>query len=277
MPIPKPSIFEYINYREFLKDYYQWKKGITPSFSYTVFAKKVGFGAKSFLPHVIEGKRDLSRDSIFRVGEAIGLDADSLSYFEDLVAFNQCKVLKQKAHFFSRLGSHKKAIKAHTFQLAQLEFFSTWYHSTIRELVTLFDFDEDYSILARMVRPRITANQAKQSVNLLLELGMIRKDGSRYAQSNLAVTTGDEVRSLVVQKYHSQNLNLAEVALEKTPSMERDISSLVVGLSKGGFETVKSHIRKFRKELIDIVERDARASRVYHIGFQLFPTSESAE
>ena len=115
-----PSIFEYMDYREFLRDYYRWKKVLSPSFSYTVFAKKAGFGSKSFLPHVINGIRDLSRDSIFQIGEALGLDAKAMSYFEDLVGFNQSKALKQKAHFFSRLASHKNATRARFIQQAQL-------------------------------------------------------------------------------------------------------------------------------------------------------------
>ena len=47
-----------------------------------------------------------------------------MSYFEDLVGFNQSKALKQKAHFFSRLASHKNATRARFIQQAQLKYFS---------------------------------------------------------------------------------------------------------------------------------------------------------
>ena len=113
----------------------------------------------------------------------------------------------------------------------------------MRELVTLVDFKDDYAALAKRVQPRITAGQAQESVGLLLELGLIRKEGSRYVQTDKTVTTGDEVRSLIVQKFHSQNLRLAEVALEKIPPLERDVSCMIVGLSQPGFETVKAEIR----------------------------------
>ncbi|MCP4709584.1 MAG: TIGR02147 family protein, partial [Planctomycetes bacterium] len=64
-------------------------------------------------------------------------------------------------------------------------------------------------------------------------------------------------------------------ALSNVESMKRDISCLIVGLSQRGFETVKSKIQKFRKELADIVDKDERAEKVYHLNFQLFPTSNS--
>ena len=144
----------------------------------------------------------------------------------------------------------------------------------MRELVTLVNFHEDYRILARMVRPAITSKQAKESVKLLLKLGLIEKKQGSYVQTNRAITTGDEVLSLAIQNFHIQNLVLAADTISICPPEERDISALVVGLSSKGFKTVKEEIRQFRKKLVDIVEKDDPAERVYNINFQLLPTSE---
>ena len=53
-------IFEYDDYRIFLKDFFNAKKQEKPSFSQRYFAKKVGFNAHNFCTLVIEGKRNLS-------------------------------------------------------------------------------------------------------------------------------------------------------------------------------------------------------------------------
>jgi uncharacterized protein (TIGR02147 family) len=273
MPESMPAVFDYMNYREFLKDYYLSRKKSTPSFSYLLFARKVGFGSKSFLPHVIEGKRDLTQDSIFQIGHGLALDPKSLAYFEDLVAFNQAKDPNQKAHFFMRLTSHKKAAKARHILRTELKFFSDWYHSTVWELVTIFDFKGDYAALGKAVQPRISAGQAEESVALLLELGLIQKEKNLYVQADRKLTTGDEVRSQTVQKFHSQNLRLAQIALDKIEPSERDISCMIAGLSQTGFEMVKKKIQIFRKELTDIMAQDVEAENVYHINFQFFPTT----
>lgn len=272
-----PVVFNYVDYRLYLKDYYLWRKEQSPGFSYMVFARKVGFGSKSFMPHVIEGQRDLTQDSIFRIGEGLGLDSQSLAYFEDLVAYNQAKDAKQRAYYFMRLASHKKATRANLIMRSQLKYFSNWYNSTVRELVTFLDFKEDYSLLAKAVRPRISAAQAEESVALLLELGLIRKEGALYAQTDNRLTTGDEIRSQTVQKFHAQNLRLAELALGKVDPADRDVSCMIVGVSKDGFDAIKKRIQSFRKELTDIVAADGNSERVYHINFQLFPTSGNPE
>jgi len=267
------KVFDYLDHREFLKDYYTEQKVLRPSFSFQIFAKKAGFKSKSFLPHVIEGKRDLSPESIFKIATALKLESKSFSYFEDLVRFNQAKTTEQKSHFFFKLSSYKKAAKARFIQETQYEYLSNWYHSTLRELITVVDFKGDYSRLGGMLNPPISAKMARDSVQLITKLGLIKKVGMRYFQTNRAITTGDEVRSLTVEKFHKQNLNLATESLSNVSNQERDISCMIVGLSRSGFDTVKTRIQKFRKEIADIVENDGRAESVYHINFQLFPTS----
>jgi uncharacterized protein (TIGR02147 family) len=58
---------------------------------------------------------------------------------------------------------------------------------------------------------------------------------------------------------------------------ERDISCMIVGLSQDGFDALKAGIRRFRKEVAELADRDADAERVYHVSFQLFPTSTRGE
>jgi uncharacterized protein (TIGR02147 family) len=60
-----PNIFNYLNYRDFLKDYYEEHKAKSPCFSYKYLANKAGFKSKSFFHEVITGKKNLSKDSMY--------------------------------------------------------------------------------------------------------------------------------------------------------------------------------------------------------------------
>jgi len=135
------------------------------------------------------------------------------------------------------LSEYNKRNIARIVQKKQYDFYTKWYHNTIRELVTIADFKEDYIKLARMVKPSITPQQARQSVALLLQLGLIEKKHGRYIQTDRAISTGDEVYSLGIQNFHVQNLVMAADAVSLCPAEERDISTLVVGLSPKGFKT----------------------------------------
>ena len=56
-----PNVFEYTDYRKFLKDYYEDNKGKKPYFSYRYLSKKAGINASAFFKYVIEGKRGLPK------------------------------------------------------------------------------------------------------------------------------------------------------------------------------------------------------------------------
>lgn len=272
-----PNIFAYMNYRDYLRDYYLEEKSRNPAFSFQVFANRAGFKSKSFLKLVIDGRKNLAKDSLAKMGNALKLGQKAFSYFEDLVAFNQTGSIKLRNFYFEKLAAYNPRSPGRLVLRDQYEFYSKWHHNSIRELLDWFDFGEDYALLGKQLHPPISARMANQSVRLLLKLGLIEKKGGRYVQADRIVTTGDEVQSLAVHNFHLQNLVLAGVSLDSVPAQERDVSCLVLGLSHEGFRQVKSEIQMLRKRLLKIAEADSGQERVYHANFQLFPTSRGRE
>jgi uncharacterized protein (TIGR02147 family) len=269
------DLFTYLNYREFLRDYCDIEKAKNPAFSYRYFANKAGFKSKSFFYHVIEGKKNLSKESIYKIAKALKLDEKAFSFFEDLVAFTQSASQEQRNYYFEKISQYNRRNPTRVLQMSQYEFYSQWYHNTIRELVTIVDFQDDFTYLAALVRPSITPRQARLSVRLLQKLGLIKKVNGRYIQTDPSISTGDEVRDIAIQNFHIKNLAMAADMVNLCPPEERDISSMVVGLSSEGFRTAKKALQQFRKQIATIAENDAPAQRVYHINFQVIPTSIS--
>ena len=272
-----PNIFNYMDFREFLKDFYTNHKAENPGFSFQIMADKAGFKSKSFIKLVIDGKKNLTADSLRKLNKVLKLNDKAFSYFDDLVAFNQAKTLKMRNYFFERLFSYRKRNPGRLVMHHQYDFYAKWYHNTIRELVTFYKFNEDYDALAKMVMPPISARTARESVRLLLKLELIKKKKDGYVQTAPLLTTGDEVKSVAVQNFHVQNMVLGAESIDTCPSPERDISCLALGLSKEGFEMVKTETQMFRKKLLQIAKDDRRPNRVYHYSIQLFPTSQKID
>lgn len=53
----KPNISDYLDYRKFMLDSYNFKKKSTKKFSYSRWAEKAGFKSRSFLRLVMLGDR----------------------------------------------------------------------------------------------------------------------------------------------------------------------------------------------------------------------------
>jgi uncharacterized protein (TIGR02147 family) len=269
-----PMIYEYTNYRKVIEDFYTEKKVKKPSYSYQCFAAKAGFKSKSSLANITSGRQSLSTSRIYEVAQAMGLGKRETEYFDALVRFNEAKTVQEKEFHFERMRSLARKTSAAKLMDSQYDYYSTWYHCVIRELATTKEFGDDFSLLAAAVDPPITAMQAKNSVKLLCKLGMLKKSpAGRYYQTEAMLSTGDEVESFALQKYHREHLRLAAESIDRHPRYLRDISSVTAGLSLQGLRQVKFEIQQFRKRLLDVIAADTPAESVYQIAFQLYPLS----
>jgi len=269
------SIFSYTSYRRLIRDFYEDKKKEEPSFSYQVFAKKAGLNAKSYIIEIVSGKKPLSKNRIFNLSRAMGMKKRETEFFEALVNFNEAKTIKDREIFFERLKSISGKSSSKILNSDKYEYFSKWYHPVVRELVTMKDFTGDLKSIAKRIKPPITAKQIQTSVKLLLELGLIEKRSSnRYRQTDVSLTTGDDVTSLAILKFQEESFSLAQTALDKVPGEFRDIATFTAGISEGCFQTIKKELKHFRKHLAQIVEQDEDPDRVYQLAMGFFPVSD---
>ena len=83
------SVLSYIDYRRYLRDFYEEKKHTTHFFSTRYFAQKAGLSSPSFLREVITGKKNLGKQSVDKFIRALELTGKEARFFKYLVFFNQ--------------------------------------------------------------------------------------------------------------------------------------------------------------------------------------------
>jgi uncharacterized protein (TIGR02147 family) len=271
------NIFEYQNYRLYLRDYYNDQKSAKKYFSYRYFSKKAGINASAFLYYVINGKRNLTKSSIDKISSAIGHSKEENDYFGNLVFFNQAQTIAEKVMYYSRIVECRKPLDMKTVDKDQYEFYATWYHSIMREIVCLVGFKDDFSLLGSYLVPPIAAKEARASVELLERLGLIERDESGlYHQTDAVIgikAAGQE--AFVIEKFQIEMLDLARKSFDAVPRADRLSASTTLCVSKATFELFKVKTREFRKELLEIAKLDAQPDRVYQFTFNLFPATRS--
>lgn len=273
---PSKKIFEYLDYREFLKDYYNAKKEANPAFSLRVFSDKIGFKAKDFISRVMNGDKNLSSQSIPKVASGLRLGKHETEFFIALVKFNQAETTEERNSAFGEMQAVLKVVrfaeKQHLLGHAQYMVYSHWRHLTIRSLIGMYGFDGDYEALARRVHPRITAEEAKASVKLLEDCMLIKKGkNGKYVLTENAITTGDRTSKLALRGFHQDCLKLAADSIDRDPPSTRHISGLTLGISQEGYERIVERINAFRKEIALIAEEDENSDKVFQLQFALFP------
>jgi uncharacterized protein (TIGR02147 family) len=275
-----PSVIEYTDYRLFLKDYYEEVKQRTVSFSYQRFSELAGVASKGYLYNVIKGSRRLSSNAVAGLVRTMKLSRTDGLYFETLVDFNHARTAQQRTYYFERLSSIKvggaqpAAQQAQTLRQEQYDYFGTWYHSAIRSLIDLREFRGDYAQLASWLSPRISVAQAKKSVALLMQLGIVRQGGDgRFEVVEKVIHAAPQVKSLALRHYHNQMGALALKALDEVDREERHFIGMTVGISQPCYDALCEELEALRNKIADMVQADQTADRTFQINIQLFPLS----
>ena len=267
----------YADYRLFLRDFYEDRKRHSPGYSFRVFCRTSGIKSPSLFKEVIQGKRNLTKKTIPAFARGLGLADSDASFFAQLVAFNQSTTPEEKQACLERMRGLRRPVKQKTVPLDQYEYYAAWYNPVLREVACVFDWHDDFTLLARSLDPPISTREARSSVALLLRLGMIvkRQDG-QYVQPDRAITTGPEIVSAGVRMLNRHLSVLGSEALSRFPPSERDISSIVIGASPRTFSLIKQEILEFRRRIIRIADEDEHPDQVFDINIQFFPASKKA-
>jgi uncharacterized protein (TIGR02147 family) len=270
------NVFHYSDYRLYLKDYYENKKSSNPGFSYRLLSAKAKINSSSYFKLIMDGKRNLSKSSLLKAQVAFDLNGAEAEYFENLVFFNQAKSVDEKNHFFDRLVTVRKKSQASVIPKDKFDFFSEWYHPVIRELVVQDYVQEwvklkDYKSLSFLLVPRVTPEQLKCSIDLMLELGFLKKVKDRLEQTEPTLQSGVGINGIQLINYQIKNLKLATMAFDSFNSSQRMHASTIFGISKETYALFIKKSRVFRQQLQEIAEADKSAKNVYLMNMNFFP------
>jgi uncharacterized protein (TIGR02147 family) len=271
------SIFDYTNYRNYLRDAFAERKKALPCFSHRYLSAKLGISSSNQILLVIQGKRNLTESVREKLSKFLGLSSQEDEYFEYLASFLHAKNLLESRLHFDKMIEIQSRQRVNRVDDAQFNYYSKWYNAVIRELVTDPAFKGGAKEAAAGVLPRITVRQAKGSIDLLLHLGLIEKKGNRYLQKERFITSGDKVfgkmKSFLIRNFHFTMANIAADFYRKNAADDHNFTCVTVGLSDSQYEEVVRELSDFRKKVLSKSVDTAGRSRIYQLNLQLFPVS----
>lgn len=267
-------IFEYLDYRAYLRDFYAQQKAARRGFSHRAFSRRAGLRSSNYLGLVIKGERDLSTEMAPRFAHACGLVKQEADFFCELVAYCQATTTDERARHQERLARYRRFRDAHQLLDEQTAYHAHWYVPAIRELVSLPGFREDPKWLAAMLEPPISPKQASDALETLSRLGLLVRDShGKLSQAQALLTTGPGPLGHQIFVYHQSMIELGKQALDRIPRELRDISSVTLCVADSTIPLLKQRLRELRRELLQLAELEATPERVVQLNLQLFPLS----
>lgn len=95
-----PSIFEYTDYRLYLRDTYTLRKKKDKKFSHRYIALHVGATSSGWFSDIINSRINLTPIFVPKVSKLLGHRQRESDFFELLVHYNQAESLEMKNRYF---------------------------------------------------------------------------------------------------------------------------------------------------------------------------------
>ncbi len=267
-----PAIFEYTDFKLFLKDSYKYLKSCNKSFTHRYIISKVGASSSGWFSDILNGKISLSSMFRMRLAGLLKLNETEIEYFENLVNYEQASTFEEKKMFFERLMKAKlpdaKQLLEH-----QFDFYRIWYVSAIRELLLDYEFTgSSYKELGELIIPAISENEVKYAIKILLKNDLIVIKEGRYIPTFSHIKKSPGFAGFYWKVYMESMLGCSLKGLE-LPKDIRDISAVTCNFSRENFQEAQQLIAELRKKLLNLSE-NSRNKRVYQCNIQLIPLSK---
>lgn len=275
--MPPPTVYRYLDYRSFLRDWFAERQARDPSFSKRAFARRAGRTSPGFLTEVIDGGRQLTPSTVAGVAAALELSRQEREFFEALVDLDQARDTQARNHAWERISAVRAFQDARQIEGAAFQYLSSWWFPVVRELAHRSDFVADPAWIARHVRPHVTEKQARKALECLLALGLLVERDGRTVPTDTAVATAQEVAGLAVHNYHRGMLERAIDSMESVPASERHLLAMTVSVPASMIQELKSELNAFQQRIVDRLSRvDGPAEQVLQIHLVMFPLSDRA-
>lgn len=267
-----PVIFGFLDYREYLKALYEARREASSIFSYRFMAQRLDVDAGQ-LSRILQGKLHLPQRALAATIQLCRLEGREAAYFEELMRRARAKTPEEAARSQERLDA-LKVPAAGEVEAGQSDYYARWHHSVVRALASLEAMPQDSDTIARSCRPALTGREAAESLDLLENLGLLRRDDSgRLVPSEPHIAPHPSVSPELLRQWHSQAMSQARASLEQTPPSERDMSTMTVAVNASDLAKVREWIADLRRQVRALAANTATPDRVFQVNVQWFPVA----
>lgn len=237
---------------EFLASELKRRCKVNKNYSVRAFAKSLGIDS-SYLSKILRNKKKISKKIIENISTRLALPPELAKFIPDTDSKNG----------FVGIDIDRFTVIA------------DWYHYAILELSNMEDFSPSAKYISEklMIEPNI----AQTAIDRLKKIGLINsihENGSEKWTINNNTTINNQFTSDAFKKLEKSILNQAIGALDTTEIHLRDQSSITMCINPKKIKKAKEKIKKFRRELMQFLEKGSGKTAIYQLSVSLFPVSK---
>jgi len=269
-------VFEFLDYREVLKEAYEERKSESPLFSYRVLADFLGLDPSNVF-RILQRDAHLPARVQSRAIEFIGLSGRSAEYFLLLIAYARERNSKARMEILEKAMALRD-VSRRKLEERELAYYENWWVVAVRSMLEVVDGRFRPAEIAARLSPAVTEAEVAKAMELLLDLGLAKKASSgRFVISDAHLTAGGEEKTEAVRSYQRQILSLASESLARFPKDHRDVSTIAFAVDQDAFREIREMLRECRRQIQKRIEDSKKPDRVIQLAMALFPLAPALE
>lgn len=265
-------LFEYDNYRKFLLDFIEEERTLRTGFSQRSFAMRFGLRSSGAMSLILSGARNMGEATLQMLPKAVGISGRPAAFLLALARFNQAQHLEARTSTFEELKKLRRNGRFARTHAHQYAYWDEWYHVVVRELAVHPGWNGDPARLAAMVRPAITPEKARRSLERLREMGLLRlePDGS-YAKCD-QVVSAEGAPGALLREFKREMMLRGLQCMDDLPPSKRHFSTATMAMTRASYRSLCDRIDALRAEFLQAATEE-EPEIVFQVNFQVFPVS----
>lgn len=270
------DLFDFLDYRQYLREAFEERKVSKSAFSYRMLADKIGLHA-SQIHRVLARQSHIAPDQIDAFAKAFGLRGVKARYFECLVRHAKAKTESESQVWLAKLAD-LRGVAGRSLKRQEHGIFREWFFIPLRCMLHTGRFKDEWEILAGSLTPAVRPEQVRMAVESMERLGLVQRDqdGFWHARDAHLAAEGAEAGG-ALRAWHHSMLRLAGEAVERFPKAMRHHGTMTLSVDGAGAVAVVDILRECRGRIRGISDSTHSPDRILHLGMQLFPVGRIPE
>lgn len=267
----KISVFNYMDVRQFLQDFYNEQKQSDKKFSYAIWASDLGFSNKTLLRLILQGKRQITAKSCEQFISSLKLDTKEAEYFETLIDFNQAPTAAARQTAGSRLIQIQRKNYIREQVPIDPSVLQDVYGPVLLVAISSAEFALSKEDIAKIFP--LSMERIESLLDILLKNQLIEEKKGFYTALQSTFKIADHFGHQALRNFYTHWIRESVNAIDLPPETRR-FRSLQLALTPQEFEEVTKTWNEYVTSLLSQVEKNTLTDRrVYMMNTALFPVT----
>ncbi|MGH1469287.1 MAG: TIGR02147 family protein [Bdellovibrionales bacterium] len=271
--IDKPTIYQFHDYRDFLKVWLEYRVSIAEKFSIRRLSKLAGISV-GYIPMVLKGERNLSEKALNKILPFLELSSSEASYLKNLIVLADSNSQDERLEVLRKMQKSTSYSEKNSGEVRAYKFLTKWYNVAIREMVSLKSFVGDVDWIKQRLIPRVYKKEIRESLDFLSRNEFIKAGEDEFFQNEKNLNCVGPVFKVGLTQFHKEMFQLAAQSIDDTPSEWRSIVGHTLAVSKKQFLEIKEILDEALNKISQIENKKETNEVVFHTALIAFPLTK---